>query len=134
MAAVKGTPGQPIKLWGNERQVIRIKYDFAKDGGAVGALDLFEAGEAMIVMDCMVVAKTSLGSTGSATVSVGKAGDLAGIVAATAITDLEAGEVAFPAARDASHVIAAGAKVQMDIATEALNAGALEFVFELQKA
>ena len=111
---------------------ISVDYDFSLDGGATGAIDLFQAGAALVVLRCYAVSLTTLTSGGSATVSVGKVGDLTGLIAATAIANLEAGEVAFPVAADlASNVIAADAVVQMEIATAALTAGKVRFVFEV---
>lgn len=132
MAAVVDYKGKLVPLSKAKPEYITVEWDFAKDGGATGALDLFVAGVALVVLRAYIVSLTTLTSGGSATLSVGKAGDLAGIVGATAIANLEAGEVAFPVAADlASNVIAADAAVQMEIATAAMTAGKVRFVFEV---
>lgn len=123
-----------IKCWGREREALRLRYDFAVDGGAVGEYPLFYAGEKLIVEQAKMVTKTTCTSGGSATVGVGKASDLAGMIAATAVASLVADAVAFGAANDASHVLAADDIVYMAIGTAALTAGVIDFLFELQKA
>jgi hypothetical protein len=129
MAAVVGT--KTVKCFDNERQLVRVTYDFAKDGGAVGQLDLFTADEACLVKLAEMHVKTTCTSGGAATVSVGKPADLAGQVAATAVASLTSGAAILGAALDASHELAAGGKVQMDIAVAALTAGKIEYVFEI---
>lgn len=121
------------KVWGNEREYMEVMYDFAVDGGAVGALDLFTADEACVVKLAEMHVKTACTSGGSATVSCGKSGDLTGMIGATAVASLTADAVILGAALDASHVLAAGNVVQMDIATAALTAGKIRFVFEIIK-
>ena len=132
MAAVKGYKGK-VNAWGKEREVFRVKYDFAVDGGAVGALDLFVAEGILIVESAKMAIKTTCTSGGSATVSVGKTGDLTGMIGATAVASLVADAAIFGAAQDASHVVPDGTVVKMDIATAALTAGAIDFMFEVQK-
>lgn len=133
MAAVKKYAGI-VNAWGREREAIRVGYDFAVDGGATGALDLFKAGEKLIVESAKMVVKRACTSGGSATVGCGQTADLAGLIAATAVASLTADAVIFGAAQDASHVLAADAVVQMNIATAALTDGAIDFLFEIQKA
>ena len=59
----------------NEKQLAKFEYDFAVDGGAVGAIDLrpkitsLEAG--MVITDIYIYVETALASGGSATVTVG---------------------------------------------------------------
>jgi hypothetical protein len=77
---------------------------------------------------------TTCTSGGSATVSFGKVGDLTGLVGATAVASLVAGANFYSGARDASNTMAADAVIQMEIATAALTAGKIEFIFEVQKA
>jgi len=132
MAAVKAYKGT-VNAWGKEREVFRVKYNFSDDAGAVGALNLFTAGDKMIIESAKMAVKTTCTSGGLATVSCGKTGDLAGLVAATAVASLTANAVIFGAAQDASHVLASGDIVKMDIAVAALTAGEIDFMFEVQK-
>jgi hypothetical protein len=129
MAAVKNAK-TGLSAWGNEKNRIRVVYDFAKDGGAQGNLDLATFSEAVLITDCIAIAKTGVTSGGSATVSVGQVSDEAGVIAATAKASLAAGLVAWPAARDASHVIPAAGKLVMAIGTADLTAGVIEFIIE----
>jgi hypothetical protein len=123
-----------VRAWGKERETVRVRYDFAKDAGAQGALGLFSVAGQHIVADAKIIGVTSPVGAG-ATVSVGKSGDAAGLVAATAIASLAAGKVAYPvAADDTSNTLADGDVVYMTIGTADLTAGVLDFLFELQKA
>lgn len=122
-----------IKSWGAAPERLTIEYDFAKDAGAVAALDLFKAKEACVVEMAYMKVKTTCTSGGSATVSVGKSGDVAGMVAATAVASLTAGAIIPGAAIDASHKLAADDVVQLDIAVAALTAGKIEVVFDIYK-
>jgi hypothetical protein len=122
-----------LKTWGAHRELVRITYDYSVDGGSVGALDIFKAKEKCVVKLAEMYVKTACTSGGSATVSVGKTGDLAGMVAATAVASLTADAVILGAALDASHVLAADDIVKMDIAVAALTAGKIEMVFEVIK-
>ncbi len=134
MAAVVDT--KVVKAWGAPAasEWIAVTYDFSKDAGAVGQLDLFTADEQCVVKFAGMRVITACTSGGSATVGVGKAADLAGIIAATAVASLTAGAfIMGVTALDASHIVAAGAAVKMDIATAALTAGKIEFIFEVCK-
>lgn len=122
-----------VRTWGAGRELIKVVYDFAKDGGAVAALDLFKAKEACLVVLAYMKVKTACTSGGSATVSVGKTGDLTGMVGSTAVASLTADATILGAAIDASHVLAADNVVQLDIGTAALTAGKIEVVFEVIK-
>lgn len=129
MAAV--AQAKTVKVWPNERAMVRVVYDFAKDAGAIGVLDVITADEACVVKLAEMHVKTLCTSGGSATVSLGKVADLAGMIGATAVASLTAGAVILGAALDGSHTLAAGDKVQMEIATATLTAGKIEFVFEI---
>lgn len=127
------------KVWAGEAQkeMIRVVYSFAADGiyaadgGAVGALDVFKAKNAMVVHSAYMEVLTTCTSGGSATVSLGISGDAAGLVAATAVASLTAGAVIGPEAFDASFKLAADAVVQMAIGTAALTAGKIAIVLEV---
>lgn len=123
-----------IQAWGKEREAFRVRYDFSQDGGAQGFLGLFDVEGKHIIESAKMVAVAAVTSDGSATISVGKSGDAAGVIAATGKADLEINEVAFGAAQDASHVLADGDVIGMTIGTADLTAGIVDFLFELQKA
>ena len=122
-----------MSLLSEKRELIEIEYDFAKDGGAVSAIDIFKAIDAMMVMVAYMKVKTTCTSGGSATVSVGKSGDAAGLVAATAVASLTAGAAIDGASIGSVYKLAADDVVQMDIAVAALTAGKIVFGFEVIK-
>lgn len=118
----------------NARTLERVTYDFAVDGGAVGALDLFTAGSDVVLKSFHAYVKTAATSGGSATVSIGVTG------AATAFVDATAGAVANLTANAVlgsaitPRRLASGSKVLMTIGTAALTAGKIEVVIEYCKA
>lgn len=115
-------------------EMIEVEYDFAKDGGATGALDVFKADKACVVMSACMKVDTTATSGGSATVSVGKSGDAAGLVAATAVASIVAGAVISGAVdTKAMYKLAAGDIVQVAIGTAALTAGKLRMSFLIDK-
>ena len=73
---------------GGDKEIIEIVYDFAVDAGAVAALDVLKLKQASIITSCYFVVQTTCTSGGSATVSLGKSGDAAGLIAATAVASL----------------------------------------------
>lgn len=60
--------------FGNDVEMLRVRYDFAADGGATGALNLFTAASDVVVTAIYAMVKTTVTSGGSATVSVGVTG------------------------------------------------------------
>lgn len=118
---------------GGDKEIIEIVYDFAVDAGAVAALDVLKLKQASIITSCYFVVQTTCTSGGSATVSLGKSGDAAGLIAATAVASLTAGAVIYGSAPDASNTMAADAIIQMDTAVAALTAGKIKIVIECLK-
>jgi len=111
-------------------ETVEVTYDFASDGGATGALDLFTANQDMIVR---VVGKTVTGvtSSGSATLEVGKSGATAGAIAQVAKTAADAaGEILQPVGW---FYLASGEKLILTIGTAALTAGKIRFLIEHEK-
>jgi hypothetical protein len=114
-------------------EIVEIEYDFAKDGGAVGQYDIIKAKEKCHIRLAALKIDTTCTSGGAATVGVGKSGDLAGVVAATAVASLVADAVILGATPDASHVMAVDDVLYLDIATAALTAGKLRVTLEIFK-
>jgi len=129
MAAVKdkkllGAPAsQSIEL-------VRVVYDFSKDAGATGSLDLFEADVACCVKLRYALVQVAATSGGSATISAGKASAGTEFLNASAVAGFSLGAVVNPASQN-SVKLAAGEKIDMTIATAALTAGKIEFVLEI---
>lgn len=115
----------------NEEEIVRVVYDFAKDAGATGSLDLFTAANNLIVTYAHAHVLTACTSGGSATVSAGNADSAAGFIAATAVASLTKDAVIKFVG---SLRVAKGAAVSMAIATAALTAGKIEFTFKIQRA
>ncbi len=116
-------------------EIIKIVYDFSKDGGAVSFLNGFQAGQKMVVHKAVMKVQTTCTSGGSATVSLGKTGSVAGLVAATAVASLTgdaiiAGVSTFGAG---GIILAAADYVGFDIAVAALTAGKIEATLFVEK-
>lgn len=118
----------------NESFVKRVVYDFAVDGGSVGALDLMTAGSDLVIKSAHAYVKTACTSGGSATVAFGITGSTTAFVDATAgaVANLTANAVL--GAAEPPIRLASGNKVLMTIGTAALTAGKIEFVIEYMAA
>jgi len=131
----------------NEEQTIKVRYDFAVDGGATGAFNIFTAESDCIITDFHALVKTTATSGGSATVAVGVTGSTSAFVTTTqgAVANLTANAVfqanvvltegtpntaAFPLPRR----LASGESVLMTIGTAALTAGVVDYVMNVKKA
>jgi hypothetical protein len=120
----------------NAKEVVRVVYDFAKDAGATGALDLFTADGDIVITHAHATVKTTATSGGSATVIWGLTGDTNRFMDTTAgaVANLTAAAVISPASADLVPIkLASGDKVLMTIGTAALTAGKIEFVMEYMK-
>lgn len=124
-------------LVGGKIQSQEYVYDFAKDGGAVGFIDLADAMKlpagAMILGGYYLV-DTAMTSGGSATVAIGDAASGARYLAATAYNNsaFDAGDLAAFAIGVPLNVDSANkGKFGITIATAALTAGKLKFVLEV---
>jgi hypothetical protein len=132
MAAVSGNKGNQ-NAWGPMKEFLEVVYDFSKDAGAQGALDLFTASADLVVTNCYMKVNTACTSGGSATVAIGKSGDAAGLVAATAVASLGAGKTAVGTTGSRAYKVASGEIPQLTIATADLTAGKITVVFEFSK-
>lgn len=117
----------------NEKQLLRFEYDFAVNGGAVGAIaltpDITQLKAGMIVTDIIVHAETALVSGGSATVTFGDGSDVDAFLADSfgaldALNDIVRAENL--------KVLMAGTPVlTMTVGVAALTAGKLEVYLEV---
>jgi hypothetical protein len=131
----------------DEVQTIRARYDFSKDGGATGALNIFTAESDCVLVGFYALVKTACTSGGSATVAVGVTGATSAMITATqgAVASLTANSLfqanvvltegtpntaAFPLPRR----LASGDSMLMTIGTAALTAGVIDFVIQVAKA
>lgn len=121
------------RSWGPEVESHEFVYDFAKDGGSVAALGMVKMKDACVVRAAYFKVNTTCTSGGSATVSLGKSGDAAGLVAATAVASLTAGAQIDSASFGTGYKLAADDVLNIDIATAALTAGKITVVIEVAK-
>jgi len=129
MAAVAAH--KAIAVWGPQDEVIEIVYDFAKDGGATGALDLFTASKDMVITKAYAITETGVTSDGSATIEVGKSGDTAGIIAQSAKTTVDTAGECLKGVANLAYALAEDDVVILTIATAALTAGKVRFRFHV---
>jgi hypothetical protein len=128
--------------WSNETKVVRVDWDFAKDGGATGAKDVLIASEALIIKRCYTLVRTTCTSGGSATLDLGvKSGDVDALLNTVAVASLAADTMfvedlveGTPNVLTAPLRLAASGTIEMTIGTAAMTAGKVEFVFEVAKA
>lgn len=115
-------------------EVIKFEYDFANDTGAVAFYNAFQAEQKMVVHKAIMKVQTTCTSGGSATVSVGKTGSVAGFVAATAVASLTANAI-IAGVPDGTGgiIIAVDDYVGLDIAVAALTAGKIEVELHVSK-
>lgn len=131
MAAVKDK--KDASVFANEMAMIKVVYDFAKDAGAMGALDLFEAKEDLVIHSAKVKIKTSFTSAGAATLIVGQTGDTDSILPSLAVASATAGVVKHSDAAALNLKMASGDKVLMTIGTAAMTAGKMEIELVVSK-
>jgi hypothetical protein len=132
MATLKGakTVGAPFS---NDIKVVRVIYDYSVDGGQVEDNTVLTADGAILVRCIGAIVETAMTSGGSATIDLGKGTSGAEFVSAEAYTSFSA--AAFYASESAAFVkLADGEVINMGVATAALTAGKVEFIFEIAQA
>lgn len=146
VAKAKSVGGQ----FQNEKEIVIVRYDFANDAGAQGALDLLTAVGKVIVVSFYAYVVTAVTSLGSATIKVGVTGDddkmitvgegakanysIGAVLKALPTIALSEGTpntavMALPL----PHKMADGEKALMTIGTADLTAGVIDFVFECMR-
>lgn len=138
--AKKKTLGAQFK---NAKEIARVRYEFGVDGGATGALDIFEAATNIIITGFSSTVKTAATSGGSATLIVGVTGDTDAFMTLTqgAVANLTANAAILPPAVEGTPNVlplplplSSGSKVLQTIGTAALTAGVVEYVIEYYQA
>jgi len=130
----------------NEVEVVKVVYDFAKDGGATGALEILEAQDDLVILNFYVVGKTTCTSGGSATLDVGISGgdtdillDGAAVASLTANAMVQPTSIVLTEGTPNTYVaalpqkLASGGKIIQTIGVAAFTAGKLEYVFHIAK-
>jgi hypothetical protein len=134
MAAVSNKPSAVEAPFANAVEVVRVRYDYSVDGGAIGALDLVEAKDNLVLVGFYAVVQTAVTSSGAATVSIGDSASASGIVATAAIAEVAAGKVVPPESGTVvPRKLAAGDKITQTVAAFALTAGVIDYVFMFAK-
>jgi len=142
MTAIKDTRSLDAGF-NNAVELKRFVYDFTKDGGATGALDICTFADAAVIVAAWATVKTTATSGGSATVKWGITGDDDRFCDTTqgAVANLTAAATIVPPAVEGTPnviatpvKVAAGDKALMTIGTAALTAGKIEFVLVVAKA
>jgi hypothetical protein len=112
-------------------RMMEFTYDFAEDGGAVGALKLGDLTEDVIIHRAWLKVSTACTSGGSATVSVGlDSGTGAELIGSTAVGSLTEHAVIDEAASPLNVYVAKDDALSINIGTAALTAGKFEVVLE----
>lgn len=128
----------------NAEEVVHAYYDFSVDAGAQSALDVFTAGEAIVITGFHATVVTQCTSGGSATVIAGiSGGDTDIFMNATqgAVANLTAAATIVPPAVEGTPnvlplpvALASGGKIIQTIGTANLTAGKIKYVIKYMKA
>jgi hypothetical protein len=129
MAAVKNV--KPVGSdFGNQENLIRVQYDFSQDAGAIGNLDLMLDADGDVLVELVGISvEEAVTSAGAATVAVGIANSDE-FRSAIVLTTFTAGAFVQPETVGLVQKVADGANVTMSIATAALTAGKMTFIFK----
>lgn len=131
MAALKDAKTVGL-TFGNEADVVRVKYDFSKDTGALADLDVLTADSACAVSLRHMAVKTAVTSGGSLVLDLGKGAGGVQFFSDKAVADLTLNSVHCPAAPAAVY-LASGEKIVLGIEGATALTGVLEMVFEVIK-
>ena len=140
LAAAKSV-GAPFS---NAEEIVRVRYNFADDGGATGAYTIATAVGEILVTDMWAVVKTACVGANN-TLSIGDTGSATAIVNALAIATYGASgyvvkkENTFTASGTADtnalpRRLSDGQVLSMSLGGAALTAGVIEFCFKVAKA
>lgn len=112
-------------------RLMEYTYDFAADGGAVGAFVLGEVKEDIVIHRAWLKVQTAFTSGGSATLSAGvTSGSSAELIPVTAVGSLSANAVIDEAATPLNVYVASGETLEIEILVAAMTAGKCELVLE----
>jgi hypothetical protein len=114
----------------NAAEMVRVEYDFAKDGGAIGNYDVLEADSACVVSLRHMAVKSAVTSGGAMTVDLGKNAGGTQFFSNKAVADLTLDSLHLTSAPAAVRLVA-GDKVVMALEAFAATAGKVEMVFEI---
>jgi hypothetical protein len=115
--------------FGNQENLIRVQYDFSVDGGAIGDLDLSELSQGDSLARLVGVSVETLAEGATATISVGIGGGTE-FLATEAVDSFTAGTMVQPDEAGYLKLADGSGKLTMSIATAALTAGKMTFIFK----
>ena len=125
-----------VGQFGADVAVQEITFDAGAGSGAIGAIALFTVTGA-VAFNLSAICTTIVATAGGATISVGTAGEVDGIIAVTTGVDIDAGDIWFAAAPATvfdtianamlEFVIGDGADIQANVLVAAFNSGVIEF-------
>ena len=119
-------------VFANDAEIVRVVYDFTKDGGAVANYDVLVADSACVVSLKHMAVKTAVTSGGSMTLDLGKGAGGTEFFSNKAVAALTANSIHVTSAPAAVR-LASGEKVVMALEVAAATAGKVEMVFEVVK-
>ena len=125
--ADKKTLGAPFN---NAAELVRVVYDFARDGGALADYDVFEAQSACVVQLKHMAVKTAVTSGGALVLDLGKNAGGTEFFSDKALAALTLNSLHVTSGPAAIR-LAAGDKVVLGIEGAAATAGKLEIVLEV---
>ena len=128
LAAYKNVHGG----FSNASEVIRVKWDFSEDGGAVGDFDVLVAQGAVAVKFSFGKVVDAVTSGGLLTVDLGKGSGGTEFLSGVAVASLTANSLQAPAS--AGYIkLADGEKIVLGLNVAAATAGSIEMCFEVMK-
>lgn len=112
----------------NERQFVKLTYDFSTDGGAIAdTVRMAVVNGKILITECILHVETACTSGGSATVSAGaETADADAFGSAIAVATL-VDDYAIDTAAGQSLVVDSGDYLSLTVATAALTAGKINF-------
>ena len=114
----------------NAAELVRVVYDFAKDGGALSDLDVLVADSDCVVSLKHMAVKTAVTSGGALVLDLGKGAGGTEFFSDKAVAALTLNSLHLTSAPAAVH-LAKDEKVVLGIEGAAATAGKLEMVFEV---
>jgi hypothetical protein len=131
------TVGAPFS---NDEEIVRVRYNFADDGGATTALDVITADGDILITSWHAVVKTTFQTADSATLAAGITGTAGYFIGATAAGSLTENAVLRPLLTEGTPNaeklpvrLASGSKVIQTVGTGTFTAGAVEHVIKYVK-
>lgn len=118
--------------FGNERSMVRITWDYSRDGGAAGDFDVLIADGAILVKCIGAIVKSAVTSGGLLDLDLGKGAGGVEFLSSVAVASLTLNSFQV-SATSAFIKLADGEKIVMGIDTAAATAGKIEFIFEVVK-